>query len=111
MGSLAKIGVPSATAKYVSGKAKVRQVGELAFGKHVQRPQIGDVIGAEAEVSELVEKIVDAAGEEEVAAFRQLADEEAERRCLAHAAGAMGAQHRQFIEIGEQTVPRASRLR
>jgi uncharacterized protein (DUF2267 family) len=100
--------IPSATAKYVSGKAKVRQVGELAFGKHVQRPQIGDVIGAEAEVSELVEKIVDAAGEEEVAAFRQLADEEAERRCLAHAAGAMGAQHRQFIEIGEQTVPRAS---
>ncbi len=54
--------------------------------------------------------IVKAAGKEEVAAFRQLADEEAERRGLAHAADAIGAQHGEFIEIGEQTVapPRAS---
>ena len=97
--------------KHVSGKAKVRQVVEQALGKHVQRPQIGDVVGAEAEACELVEKIVEATGEEEVAAFRQLADEEAERRGLAHAAGAIGAQHGEFIEIGEQTVAPASRLR
>ncbi len=105
------LGVPSATANTSPAKRKSGKVIEQALGKHVQRPQIGDVVGAEAEACELVEKIVEATGEEEVAAFRQLADEEAERRGLAHAAGPIGAQHGEFIEIGEQTVAPGSRLR
>ncbi len=96
--------------EHVAGEAEVRQIVEQALGKHVQRLQIGNIVGAEAEFLQFIEKNVEAAGKEEVAAFRQIADEEAERRRLVHAANAIGAQHRQFIEIGEQTAAPASRL-
>ena len=88
-------------------RRRLRRIGSppanRLFGQHVEGPQIGDVVGAEAEAFKLAEKIVETAGEEKVAASRQLANEQAQRRGRVHAAGVVGAQHRQFIEIGEET--------
>ena len=59
-------------------------------------------VGRETGVLEMVEHLLEAGGDEEVALFRQLADEELEHRRLVHAAREIGLQHGELVEIGQQ---------
>src|SRR6185369_6924034 len=51
---------------------------------------------------EIVEHLLEAAGEQEIALFRQFAHEELENRRLVHALVEVGLQHGELVEIGEQ---------
>lgn len=60
----------------------------------------------EAQALEVVEHLLEAGRDEEVAALRHLAHEELEHRGPVHAAVEIGLQHGELVEIGEQRARR-----
>ncbi len=71
--------------------------------------EIGDVLGGETERLDLVEKIFNPAGDQEIPPLWQAADEEAEDSRPIELERAIGAQHGELVEVGEEPeTPRPS---
>ena len=94
----------------VAGEVEVPQPVKKALGKFTQGGQITDIVYSEAQVFQVLEDGIEAAGQQEVAARGKAAHEQAEYGRIQHAFLVIGLEHGQFVEIGEQRQVLLSRL-
>ncbi len=67
-----------------------------------QRPEVGDVVAAEAQPLESGEHAVEAASEQVIAPRWKPSHEKREHRLLLHAGGEIGLRHGQLVEVREE---------
>jgi len=87
---------------HVAGESQRGQVVEKGRLEYPLGGQPGQLRGAEAQLLEVVERLLQPRGQIEVATGRQLSSEELEHRGLGHAALEVPLQHGQLVEVGKQ---------
>ncbi len=92
----------------IAGEAELFQQLPEPGGRELElreRAKVGDLLGAEAEIQQVVHRLRESGGEEIVAVGGQAADEEFERRDLTGlSGGGESCRHGQFVKIGEERV-------
>ena len=91
---------------HAPGKAEPAQIVEKLGRESTQRLQVLDVRVLESQVFEVVERGIQAGGDQEVPIGRQASREELERRGRLHAVLQVCLEHGELIEIGGERVGR-----
>ncbi|MNN65523.1 hypothetical protein D3C81_1810320 [compost metagenome] len=87
---------------HVAGEAQLRQVVDEGRPEHALPAQPLQFGRGETQAFQVVQGLLQAGGDVEVAAGRQLAGEELEHRRVEHAVLEIALQHGQLVQVGEQ---------